>query len=260
MKIRDLKKAVEAEERSSNMFQQERVRLNYIMMLQKKKNEESKAELLNKQREKEDLEEKHKIELKLYMQKIKYSMLKHQDENLESQLVAETTLKQLEDMHRVKEKDFKYDIRSLSNMKKEQEVLQNDFIIALEKESIKNLHQLKNDYELKESQLRRFYREKMKEIVYNNEEKRKKIISDITAKKAKEIKALTEEHANTFNNMKNYYSELNKKNLNNLKNLANQFTVELDRQKNLKNKKLNRLNQKRKIEEPLNRLKDEIEK
>ena len=87
-------------------------------MLLKKKIEEGKAELLNKQREKEDLEEKHKIEKKLYMQKIKFLMLKQQDENVELQKDAEIALKQLEDTHRIKEKDFKYDIRSLSKMKK----------------------------------------------------------------------------------------------------------------------------------------------
>lgn len=255
---RELKKAVDAEERNTNFFQQERERINYIWMLNKKKVEEAQAELVNKQREKEDLEEKHKIEKKLYYQKIKYLMLKQQDENVELQKEAEIALKQFEDAHRIKEKDFKYDIRSLSKTKKEQEVLQNDFIHALEKDSIKSIHQLKGEYELRESQLRKFYREKMKEMQNNAEEKRRKIIEDITMKKAKEIKRVTEDHAQAFNNAKNYYSELNKKNLNNLKNLATLFSAELQKQGNLKSRKLYRLSQKKKIEDPLNKLKEEI--
>lgn len=249
----------EEEEKTTNLFQQERERINYIWMIEKKKIEESKAELINKQREKEDLEEKHKIEKKLYYQKIKYLLLKQQDENVELQKESEIALKQFEDAHRVKEKDYKYDIRSLSKMKKEQEVLQMDFLHALEKESIKAIHQLKTEYELKEYQVRRFYREKMKEMRNNATEKRNKKIEEITNKKAKEIKKITEEHANTFNNMKNYYSELNKKNLNNLKNLATHFSAELQRQGNLKSRRLARLSQKKKIEDPLNKLKDEIE-
>jgi hypothetical protein len=256
---RALRAAVDEEERNINFYQQERERLNYTWMLQKKKIEESQALLLNKQREKDELKEKHGIEQKLYMQKIKYTMLKHQDENVELQKEAEIALKQLEDAHRVKEKDYKYDVRSLSKMKKEQEVLQNDFINALEKENIKQLHELKNEYEIKESQIRRFYREKMKEITNNAEEKRRKLISDITEKKAKEIKKLTEDHQNTFNNMKNYYSELNKKNLNELKKLANEFGTELELQNDLKKKKLKALNKKKKIEDPLNQLTKENE-
>ena len=229
-------------------------------MLLKKKIEEGKAELLNKQREKEDLEEKHKIEKKLYMQKIKFLMLKQQDENVELQKDAEIALKQLEDTHRIKEKDFKYDIRSLSKMKKEQEILQNDFINALEKENVRLIHQMKNEFELKEYQLRRFNREKMKEMINNAEEKRRKIIADITDKKTKEIKKITDEHANIFNNMKNYYSELNKKNINALKNLAQFFSTELQNQGNLKSRKLYRYSQLNKINEPYNRLLSENKK
>ena len=229
-------------------------------MLQKKKIEEAQAELINKQREKEDLKEKHSIEQKLYMQKIKYIMLKHQDENVELQKNAEIALKQLEDIHRVKEKEYKYDVRTLSKIHKEQEVLQNDFVNALEKDNIKSLHELKGEYELKESQIRKFHREKMKEIINNNEEKRRKLISEITEKKAKEIKALTDEHANRFNDMKNYYSELNKKNLTELKNLANEFKKQLIHQNELKNKKANSFAKKKKNEEPLNKLLQENKK
>lgn len=229
-------------------------------MVQKKKIEDLQAELINKEREKEQLEETHNIEKKLYYQKIKFLMLRHQDENVDLQKDAEIALKQFEDANRVKEKDYKYDVRSLSKMRKEQEVLQNDFVHALEKDSIKSIHQLKVEYELKEYQVRRFYREKMKEMRNNATEKRNKKIEEITNKKAKEIKKLTEDHANAFNSMKNYYSELNKKNLNTLKNLATHFSAELQRQGNLKSKKLSRLSQKKKIEEPLLKLKDEIEK
>lgn len=228
-------------------------------MLQKKKIEESQAELINKQREKEDLEDTHKIEKKLYYQKIKYLMLRQQDENVELQKQAEIALKQIEDANRVKEKDYKYDVRSLSKTKKEQEVLQNDFLNALEKDSIKAIHQLKTEYELKEYQVRRFYREKMKEMKNNATEKRNKKIEEIMNKKAKEIKKITEDHAAAFNNIKNYYSELNKKNLNNLKNLATHFSAELQKQGNLKSKKLFRMNQKKKNEEPLLKLRAEIE-
>jgi hypothetical protein len=50
-------------------------------------------------------------------------MLRYQDENVELQKEDEITLKQFEDSNRIKEKDYKYDIRSLTKMKKEQEVI-----------------------------------------------------------------------------------------------------------------------------------------
>lgn len=251
---RALEQELEEENRNTNFYEQERERLNYIWMTQKRKIDDLQADLLDRQKEREDLEAKNQIERKLYYQKIKYVMLKEQDENVELQKESEIALKQFEDMHRIKEKDYKYDVRSLSKMKKEMEVLQNDFINALQKDNIKDIHELKMDYELKEVQIRGFYREKMKEMKSNATEQRNKTIEEITNKKAKEIKKLTEQHANDFTKMKNYYSDLNNKNLNKLKSLADDLKRTIKAQNDLKNKKNKKISQKKKIEEPYKKL------
>ena len=118
MKIRALREQNTEEDKTINFYQQERERINYLWMLQKKKIEDYQGDLVNKKREMEDLEEKHKIENKLYMQKIKFLMLKQQDENVELQKEAEIALKQMEDSNRVKERDYTYDIRTLSQIVK----------------------------------------------------------------------------------------------------------------------------------------------
>ena len=133
IECRTLEEELEEENRNTNFYDQEPERLNYIWMTQKRKIEDLQADLLDKLKEREDLEAKNQIEKKLYYQKIKYVMLKEQDENVELQKAAQISLKQFEDMHRVKEKDYKYDVSSLSQMLKEKEVLQNDFINALQR-------------------------------------------------------------------------------------------------------------------------------
>ena len=257
MECRALEEELEEENRNTNFYEQERERVNYIWMTQKRKIEDLQAELLDKQKEREDLEAKNRIEAKLYYQRIKYIMLKEQDENVELQKDAQISLKQFEDMHRVKEKDFKYDVRSLSQMLKEQEVLQNDFINALQKDNVKDIHELKMDYELKECQLRGFYREKMKEMRNNATEQRNKTIEEITEKKGREIKKLTEQHANDFSKMKNYYSDLNNKNLNKLKSLAEDLKRVYKQQTALKNAKNKKINQKNRTEVPYKRIIEE---
>ena len=257
MECRALEEELEEENRNTNFYEQERERVNYIWRTQKRKIEDLQAELLDKQKEREDLEAKNKIEEKLYYQKIKYIMLKEQDENVELQKDAQISLKQFEDMHRVKEKDYKYDVRSLSQMIKEQEVHQNDFINALQKDNVKDIHELKMDYELKEGQLRGFYREKMKEMRNNATEQRNKTIEEITEKKGREIKKLTEQHATDFSKMKNYYSDLNNKNLNKLKSLADDLKRVYQLQTNLKNAKNKKMNQKSRTEIPYKRIIEE---
>ena len=116
------------------------------------------------------------------------------------------------------------------------------------------------DFELKEYQLRRFYRDKIRELQNNMEEKRKKIINDINEKKKKEIDFIIKQHLEAFEAMKNYYSDFNKKNLNNLKKLAEKISEQLTTQNKQNNEKLYLTTQKKKIEDPLIKLEDEIKR
>ena len=68
-----LEEELEEENRITNFYEQERERINYIWISQKRKIEDLQA----------DPEAKNQIEKKLYYQKIKYVMLKEQDENIE---------------------------------------------------------------------------------------------------------------------------------------------------------------------------------
>lgn len=53
------------EEQAFNEFQQQREKLNYFWIVEKKAFEDRKAELRNKERERQDLEEKHQVEIKV---------------------------------------------------------------------------------------------------------------------------------------------------------------------------------------------------
>lgn len=52
------------EEQAFNEFQQQREKINYFWIVEKKNFEDRKAELRNKERERQDLEEKHQVEIK----------------------------------------------------------------------------------------------------------------------------------------------------------------------------------------------------
>lgn len=53
------------EEQAFNEFQQQREKINYFWIVEKKNFEDRKAELRNKERERQDLEEKHQVEIKV---------------------------------------------------------------------------------------------------------------------------------------------------------------------------------------------------
>ena len=63
---------VEEEEKLMAFFQQEREKINYNWIIAKKEVDDSKSELINKQREIEDLKEGHIMTLNIYKQKYNF--------------------------------------------------------------------------------------------------------------------------------------------------------------------------------------------
>ena len=75
-----LHKQTKKEEHDFNEFQQQREKLNYFWIVEKKKLEDLRASLRNKEREQQDLEEKHHVEIKLYKQRLKHLLHEQQYE------------------------------------------------------------------------------------------------------------------------------------------------------------------------------------
>jgi len=64
-----LRTTIEDEERMLNFYQQEREKINYDWIIAKKEMEDLKSEIINKEREIEDLRENHMMTINLYKQK-----------------------------------------------------------------------------------------------------------------------------------------------------------------------------------------------
>ena len=97
---RDLAKQIEREAKDFNEFQQQREKLNYFWIVEKKDLEDKKSMLRNKERELQDLEEKHQVEIKIYKQRLKHLLHEFQNEITLKKTGAEMTLKLKQDDHR----------------------------------------------------------------------------------------------------------------------------------------------------------------
>jgi hypothetical protein len=72
LECRQLEKMMRKEEDLAGLYQDERQRVNYFWIVGKKELEDKQAELRNKERELQDLSEKHQIEIKIYKQRVKH--------------------------------------------------------------------------------------------------------------------------------------------------------------------------------------------
>ena len=83
--------------------------MNYFWIVGKKELEDKHAELRNKERELQDLSEKHEIEMKIYKQRVKHLLFQNLDQLTELKKEAQITLKNVEDEHRIDERELKQD-------------------------------------------------------------------------------------------------------------------------------------------------------
>ena len=74
-----LREELDREREERNYFQLERDKVNTFWEITKRQYEEKKAELRNKEREMEEAEERHQVEIKVYKQKVKHLLYEHQN-------------------------------------------------------------------------------------------------------------------------------------------------------------------------------------
>ncbi|EAR84655.2 growth-arrest-specific microtubule-binding protein (macronuclear) [Tetrahymena thermophila SB210] len=204
-------------------YQQERQKINYNWIIAKKELEDKKSELINKEREIQDLQENHFMTLNVYKQKIKHLLFQNQDQQSELKKDVEVTLKQLEDQHRIKSRELKTDVRSLKVTKKEQEISQQDYLFALKSEHDKQMTLMRQDYERQVNDIKRKYDLKMQNLTKEMEEARAAMIKQLEDNKNQKIAEIIKEHTQKYNDIKNYYSEITATNLDYRKTLKNEI-------------------------------------
>ena len=77
--IVSLREELDREREERNYFQLERDKVNTFWEITKRQLEERKAELRNRDREMEDSEERHQVEIKVMKQKVKHLLYEHQN-------------------------------------------------------------------------------------------------------------------------------------------------------------------------------------
>ena len=144
---RALRRSIEKEEVATGQYNDERLRINYFWLVAKKELEDKQAELRNKNREHQDLQEKNSITIKIWRQRLKHLMFQNLDQQTMVKKQAQIKLKNSEDENRINSRELKQDLRSLKVQEKEQEVRQTEYSNALTKHFNTLATQRRKEYE-----------------------------------------------------------------------------------------------------------------
>eukprot|EP00026_Physarum_polycephalum_P007614 Phypoly_transcript_07678.p1 GENE.Phypoly_transcript_07678~~Phypoly_transcript_07678.p1 ORF type:complete len:511 (+),score=118.03 Phypoly_transcript_07678:41-1573(+) len=217
-----IKEQLEKEMKDRNYFQLESDKINSFWEITKKELQEVKADLRNKDREMEELEERHQVEIKVYKQKIKHLLYEHQNDVTLLKTETENSLKLQNDEHRDRETDVKKQQKSLKSDMKEVELGHQDVVTNLKQEHDKNITRLRQEHERNLKEMQQKYDKKMKNLREDLELRRKNEIHEVEERKNTHIDELMKKHDKAFQEIKAYYNDITLNNLELIKSLKEQ--------------------------------------
>jgi|UniRef100_A0A7S4LKJ4 hypothetical protein len=202
-----------------NYFQLERDKINKFWDISKSELEAAKNELRIKDREIEEAEERHQVEMKVYKQKVRHLLYEHKVQVKQLKESGEKALAEATDEHKEKIGEMKKDKRGLHTNLKE--------LLNQHEEDIKGARQghqrllslRKAEAEKNMREMTEKYEKKIKILRDELELRRKAEIHDIEERKNEHIKELVAKHEAAFAEIKDYYNDITSKNLDLIKSL-----------------------------------------
>ncbi|CAM4578576.1 unnamed protein product [Leuciscus chuanchicus] len=134
-----LREELDREREERNYFQLERDKIHTFWEITRRNLEENKCELRNRERDLEEGEERHQVEIKVYKQKVKH--LLYEQQNMLSELKAESVVstKQLQKENDDLENHLQKDMRNLKVYLKEQELSSENVLKSIHLEELKDM-------------------------------------------------------------------------------------------------------------------------
>ncbi|CAH3020529.1 unnamed protein product [Porites evermanni] len=254
-----LREELDREREERNYFQLERDKVTTFWEITKRQLEERKAELRNKDREMEEAEERHQVEIKVYKQKVKHLLYEHQNNIAELKAESAVQLKLAQDDHKNNEQDLRKDKRSLKVELKEQELSHEDVVKNLKRGHDEHVTKLRQDFERQVKEIESKYDKKMKSLREELELRRKTEIHEIEERKNGQINTLMKNHEKAFSDIKNYYNDITLNNLALINSLKEQVEDMKKKEERMEKQMNEIMAENKRLTEPLQKAREEVE-
>jgi hypothetical protein len=246
-----VQRSIDAETSDFDQFQQQRDQLNYFWIVEKKNLEDKKSERRHKDREMQDMEEKHQVDIKLYKQSVKHLLFEHQNEVTSAKTENESELKRLEDANRNNEFHLKEDRRGLKARLKEMDLSHEATLRSLKQSHDQSIYRLRHEFERRAREMQLKHEKRTKATRRRLETSRRLETQRIEDRKNAHIGRLMKEHERAFADIKDYYHDITHNNLDLIKALKEEVAEakKKERQDTIKMTKITQEN--KRMYEPL---------
>lgn len=216
---RALKKTLKRECFLLENFQTQKTLRERYWQLGKRNQESSKMELRGKFRQKEDLEDRQRYELRLYQEKVKHLLHEEQANTTEVRLATEAALNGQQDSHRTELQRIHAEARSLLVKSKEMSSKFQEVQLELKKDHEQRIMSIREEKLGSTENLRLDTENKMRTTRNAADDKRKSDIQLLERKLGDHISVAMHQHQEEFAEIKHYYSDITHANLDLIKSL-----------------------------------------
>ncbi|KAM4722416.1 dynein regulatory complex subunit 4 [Rhinophrynus dorsalis] len=253
-----LREELDREREERNYFQLERDKIHTFWEITRRQLDEKKSELRNKDREMEEAEERHQVEIKVYKQKVKHLLYEHQNNISELKAEGSVSMKLAQKEHHTQEGLLRKDMRGLRIEIKEQELASEMVVKNLKMKQDEEITHLTNDFERQVREIEAKYERKMRLLRDELELRRKTEIHEIEERKNGQINTLMKNHEKAFSDIKNYYNDITLNNLALINSLKEQMEEMRKKEDRLEKEMADLQLQNRRLTEPLQKARDDV--
>ncbi|XP_078128802.1 dynein regulatory complex subunit 4-like [Sander vitreus] len=206
-----LREELDREREERSYFQLERDKIQAFWEISKRSLEETQAELRNGHRERDEAEERHRVEITVYKQKLKHVLSEHHDtiSGLKMDGVASTSL--IQNQHTVSELGLRREVHGLQADLRHNKVHNQNCIQDLKLKHQVELMELANDYDRRIREIEVKYHKKMQSLIDAEGKKRRAEVNEIEDRMKSRVVTLTEEHDRALRGAEEYYSAVQTK-------------------------------------------------
>jgi len=251
-----IKEELEREREERNFFQLERDKIHTFWEITRRQLEERKAEIRNKDREMEEAEERHQVEIKVYKQKAKQLLWEHQNASAELRMNSTTALKRAAEEVTNHEKVIRDEKNELKIELRTVELSHQDHVMQLTAAHDQKVTEMRETFERRSDEIVSKFEKKMREERDILELRRKTEIHEIEERKNGQIHALMKNHEKQFSDIKNYYNDITLNNLALINSLKQQIEEMKKKEDRLEKAMAEVMSQNRKLTEPLEKARE----
>jgi len=201
------------EQQKRNYYQLERDKIYTFWEITKREMDDVNAELRNKEREQEELAERHQVEIKMYKQRFRYLLYEHQNSITQLKTAGEVELKLQQDHQRNQLSELNLDKRALLAELKEMEASQNEMLAKLKQDQEREVHNLRVEHDRRLKEILNSYDKRMKVLRENMEKDRKEQLLQLETQKKGDIAQMKKMHEKALADIKTYYNDITHNNL-----------------------------------------------